>query len=1133
MKPLRHSLLPVCTAFLVATFSICFPASANADDIYWDGATNGSWNDISNWSTNSGAGTPDPAVAPASGDTVHFSIPGQTGSRTVNLTTNQEVQGIVTENLTGTVSLRTGGTSPLSLMIGAGGIDHLRGGVIIGNTADVVNVVLAASQSWNSATAGTGASAIMVVNDVSGAAGNHTLTLTGFNTGSYVGGGISDGAGTVSIVKEGEGIWELRGTNNYSGSTRVNEGILRLANAAAVSPASVITVADNATFGLKTANSAGTTGFSSAQISDLLASPNLVFTSSAGRLGLDTGNGSFNHDGNLAGAFTLEKLGGSVLTLSGTNSHTGSTLITAGGIAIANDTAISANSTIMVGADTYLTVTSNVSLTAIDHLLANTTFGTNATFGYDTSPGNLTLSDAITGSHGLAKTGSNILFLDGTASNTYTGLTHLAGGTLALAKAGGATAVTGDLRISTGTLRLDQANQITDTANVTLNGGSFNFNGKSETISSLTVNGGSSVSTGTSGTMSVGELTRTGTTSKITVNSGAKLVASNVTLSGDNIPLNGTAGGNILIGGTNTSVVTELQLTGNLTMTNQTIQVNAATATQKGTRVTLEGDFTGNGVNEINVSGTTATLADFALTAGDHTFTINNSGSGSTVVAGDTLIGLNISGVGNISKAGAGTLSLSGNNTYTGITHVDNGIIRVLSNTALGGSAAGTEVAGGAQVRLENNVTVTGETLRLTGTSTGGINAGLLNFSGDNVWDGAVTVDTSVSQNVRINMTGGTLDIRGDVLIDSGSSSAAGLGIVLTGATGTGTISGDISGTGSNQNLIKNGTSTWVISGNNTYTGVTRVDDGILSVSSITNNLGNPSSTDNGRINLGENATSGTFRYTGTGEVTDRGVRLRSLTTGSGTLEQAGTGNLLITGEINGASTSSDKTLTLTGSTSGTGELSGLFSDTAGNGKTHLVKSGTGTWTLSGAAKAYEGTTGVTGGSLNVTTSLTQSTAITVEGGTFRIGANDVIKDDATVTLGEGGVLQVAGFADAAGVLAVTGNALLELSGGNNALSFASSSSADWTGGILAVTGWAGLTAGNDEISFDAAGLTEAQLAAIHFVNPQGFAEGTYNAKFLDNQLVPDALIPEPSALLMLVSGLGGLIFRRSRMRCA
>ena len=53
-------------------------------------------------------------------------------------------------------------------------------------------------------------------------------------------------------------------------------------------------------------------------------------------------------------------------------------------------------------------------------------------------------------------------------------------------------------------------------------------------------------------------------------------------------------------------------------------------------------------------------------------------------------------------KAGAGTLILSGNNINTGTTTVNVGVLSIRSNNALGTTAAGTVVASGAALQIQD-----------------------------------------------------------------------------------------------------------------------------------------------------------------------------------------------------------------------------------------------------------------------------------------------------------------------------------------------------------------------------------------------------------------------------------------------
>jgi fibronectin-binding autotransporter adhesin len=1127
MKPKSLYFLPIrpIRALALATLTLSVTPSQSAEVLYWDGETNGSWSDVTNWSTDPDSALPNPASAPGATDYAIFYLGSLTGPRTVNLGTDQAIEGFTTSNLSSTITLRGGSGAPVNLTIGSGGIQHYRGGFTIGTAADAdkVNVVLGASQRWESATSEGGAVAMSILNDVSGATGNHTLTLAGFNTGTHIAGNISDGAGTVSLIKEDSGIWELRGNNTYSGTTQVIGGNLRITNFNSLSANSTVTVAEDAILTIRF----GGTGGMTMEEADILRS-RINFASPKAFLGLEA-NSISNYTGNITGNHGLQKTGGQTVTLSGTNSYTGETIVSSGYLAFASPSAVSSNTTLTAkagGGYYFLSGPGGFTSEELDTLRTSISYENNTSaFGISTANGDFTYNSGMSGDHAFVKAAGNTLTFGGTESNTYTGETRVTGGTFNLNKTGGATAISGNINISGGDLKLGAADQIADTAAITATGGGVRFNAQSETVASLRMSGASDGNTGNSSgsptsIVTVGALTLLDT-SRFTLNSGGRVVANSLSLTGT-IETN-RVDGNILIGGSHASVASGMDIgSGGLTMQNRTIQVNGATnASHLGSSINLNGTFTGSGENLIKINGTNSRPALLSMGTGERIFNITG---------GNTQIDLSITGE-TLMKTGGGTLSLTGNNTYTAVTKVSSGIIRVMANNALGSNAAGTEVSGGGQVMLDNNVTITGESLRIAGTPLSGISAGLLNIGGNNVWNGSVDLDLKIgegaTQNARISMSGGTLDIKGPVSInDVGSTSDGGFGLVLTGNSGTGTVSGNITGNGWNQNLIKNGSSTWVLSGTNTFAGLTRVDEGILVVDSISRNLGTAVSS----INFGEGSASGHLRYTGTAnETTSRGLRLRSNSNGNGIIEQAGTGALVFTGQVTGTGTSADKSLILSGSTIGTGELTGAFADTDGTGKTNLVKSGTGTWTLSGAAKAYEGSTTVTGGILNVSTALSHSTAITVSGGTFHIAANNVIKDDARVTLGEGGILRASGITDASGPLVVNGNARIDLSGGNNVLSFKNSATENWISGLLAIAGWSGLDAGEDEIIFDGAGLTQSQLAAITFINPQGFGEGIYSAAFMGSQLVPSELIPEPSSTLTMLTGAACFLMRRRR----
>ena len=130
--------------------------------------------------------------------------------------------------------------------------------------------------------------------------------------------------------------------------------------------------------------------------------------------------------------------------------------------------------------------------------------------------------------------------------------------------------------------------------------------------------------------------------------------------------------------------------------------------------------------------------------------------------------------------------------------------------------------------------------------------------------------------------------------------------------------------------------------------------------------LGAPSSLENGIIDFDGDCT---LMYTGKGEVTDRIIDLAGQRQ-TVTFDQSGGGLLKFTSSFDISGYGFSKTILLTGSTAGRGELAGNIKDPydrKGIATTSLTKTGTGTWTLSGS-NSYSGPTTVAQGNLSVAT---------------------------------------------------------------------------------------------------------------------------------------------------------------------
>ena len=132
----------------------------------------------------------------------------------------------------------------------------------------------------------------------------------------------------------------------------------------------------------------------------------------------------------------------------------------------------------------------------------------------------------------------------------------------------------------------------------------------------------------------------------------------------------------------------------------------------------LFGDTTpsNNWILDNNNSG--GNILTLAVTSGSPTITVNNdTATISAVVAGS--LGL--------TKSGAGTLVLSGIDTYTGTTAISAGTLVLGNVNALGSTAAGTSITSGATLDLGGQA-VGSEGLTISGTGVGG-NGALVNSS--------------------------------------------------------------------------------------------------------------------------------------------------------------------------------------------------------------------------------------------------------------------------------------------------------------------------------------------------------------------------------------------------------------------
>ncbi len=413
--------------------------------------------------------------------------------------------------------------------------------------------------------------------------------------------------------------------------------------------------------------------------------------------------------------------------------------------------------------------------------------------------------------------------------------------------------------------------------------------------------------------------------------------------------------------------------------------------------VTLSGDglfFIGSNATVSTVQNVAHTLSVPLTLDGVTTFSVP---SNSLAVSGA------LNGSGGIAKTGAGTLSLSGTNSYSGVTAVGAGFLNVLSGGALGLNTSGTVVSNGAVLQIAGGVTIDAEPLSITGEGVGG--GALRSLSGNNTWAGDLSAAASASSSTtRIGCDAGSLTIAGDVNLVASASDQ----LVLQGngnITVTGNVTGDSKLTSSSE-----GSGVRTLAGDNTFTGPTDINGGTLAVNSINSvnggtplfdasGFGAPTTVANGTITFGYSSTTATLRYTGPGETTDRIMDLAG-SSGGAVLDQSGDGLLKFTSAFT-ATGGGSKTVTLQGSTAGVGEIAGAIPNNSAANRTSVTKTGTGTWILSGA-NPYTGNTTVSAGKLILRGSVGGS-VVANSGGTFS-GTGTVASN---LTISTGAVLEM------------------------------------------------------------------------------------------------------------------------------
>ena len=1005
----------------------------------WDGGStaDGNWATVVNWNGDTAApgstsGTTNIGVA-----TFNAAIANTWGltATPVVTTAGLNIGGISFDTAAGNYFI--GATGGNAIKLSSGGSIQILSTLTATNAIETVNAPLAIQGAGGTYTfannsangAGAGAGTLNIGGTISGAvAGATVLTLGGSNTNlNTVSGIISNGtATTLAVTKSGAGTWVLSGTNTFTGALTVEQGILQVATVNSASSSGVLGSSALAVILGKTGGITGTLEYTGAT-----ASSTKKFTMANGGTGafqVDTSGTVLTLSGVIDGTGGLTKTGAGTLELSGiTNTFSGALAVEEGVLKIGAITnCITAASSVILGRSgdgngTFQYTGAGLAVTTRTFTLAT---GGTGTFQIDD---NLNIGAVIDGGGSLIKTGVGRLSLS--LGNTYSGTTLISNGELRLANSSalqnsvldttgmGSAAGTGKLTFITGITSYTLGG-LTGNNNIALtNEGSTavalsvgNNNGDTIYGGVLSGAGSSLTKIGTGDLTLSGANTYTGLT---TVSAGTlRLGAAG---NGTNTPL-GTTGGltsvssgaTLDLNGVTLSTTEALSLAGTGISGGGALSNSSATAATYSGQLTLENNasiVSNNG--DIILSNTSGVLN---YQASKYMLTLGGTATGSSLAS---VIGVNTGG---LTKTGTGTWALSGINIYnTGVTTVSGGVLLLNNANALPGGIGST---GGI-----NNLTFNGGVIGLgVGDFSRGLGTGVTaaTFTGAGGW-AAYTGDRVVNLGgaaASITWATANTGFNGQTLILGASTATNMVDLVnplALGAVartvqvdnGSAAIDGKLSGvlSGALGGVSKTGDGTLVLSGTNTYTGVTTFGAGTLSVATIGNgsvtsaNLGSAPSAAANLVFDG-----GTLQYTGSNATSDR-----AFTINTGTTATFDTANNISFAGATGTTTSGSLTKIGAGKLTldGTNTYSGITTISAGT----LALGSAGTFANSTTIDV--GSTSSTGTVLDLTakSAFTFGSGQTLKGiGTVNIGSGKTVTNNGTLATGNSiGTLSITG----------------------------------------------------------------------------------------------------------------------------
>jgi autotransporter-associated beta strand protein len=699
-----------------------FGQRALANNDQWVGGGDGaSFNSAGNWNINALPGIP------ASNDSLEFLGVSTTQNLNDNLMTptTYNVSGITFD-----ASTASGG----SYTIASSGSN---GFTLTGNITD--------NDPTN----------VQTINDLIALSGTRTTTVTSGGILSL--GGLISGSG--SWVAAGAGTVNFAGANSYTGTTNASAGIINASNLSSFGNY------NSATGGLIVANSAVVNFMATSNIASLSGTSGAATVNVSSGITLTTGYGntSTGYAGAIIGSGNFAQFGSGTQTLSGTSSYTGTTSIqNSGGLL---------NLTGTIGSFATPTGAFNVNVASGGSTVAMNVNGgalyTSALTVYNYGVSTLKVTGGgtiyVTGLLSVApsSSGKNSLLQITSGTVTAGSITQGRGSYNGGATPGivGTTTdgiyVNGGALNDLGTLQVGGVNTNSNqgsnfdlaSGSVTIDGLTSIGNDASSRLSVLAVNGGTFTSNSSSGVQIGSYADTNGPEVSEYLQQGGTAYIPTVTMGGTGELSTGI--NEFLLTGGITYIGSGGIASGATTTPTQNILLGFTTA--QSTAPTLAAMANWSSSMNIALYNSTSGAAPIIQAA-------NSSGGAETI----TLTGI-LSGTGGFNKSGAGTLTISGANTYSGITTLTAGTLNINGEGALGGANYG-------------GLTFNGGTLQYA-TSLGNGSADITQNSG------------STAKSVTINAGGAVIDTNGNnVTYNSVFGNSGAGGLTLNDSVGTGSL---------------------------------------------------------------------------------------------------------------------------------------------------------------------------------------------------------------------------------------------------------------------------------------------------------------------------------------------------------